>query len=60
MTCVSPRGNALRLEKVAGFRDVLVHDYVDIEIDHLYFTMKNDLPVLRGQIVSVLADFRKE
>ncbi len=44
----------------AGFRDVIAHDYVDIEIDQLYTTAVHDVPVLRAQIASVLADLQKE
>lgn len=44
----------------AGFRDVIAHDYVDIEIDQLYSTAVNDLPLLRGQIAAVLNDLQKE
>ena len=47
-------------KKAAGFRDVLAHDYVDIEIDQLYVAVKNDLPMLRDQIARVLSDLKKE
>ena len=43
----------------AGFRDVIAHDYVDIEIDQLYSTAVNDLPVLRKQIAAIIADIDK-
>ena len=34
-------------------------DYVDIEIDQLYSTAVNDLPILRKQIVAIIADIGK-
>lgn len=47
-------------QKATGFRDVLAHDYVDIEIDRLYNTAKDDLPTFRDQIAAVLADLQKK
>lgn len=45
-------------QQATGFRDVLAHDYVDIEIDRLYNTAKNDLPAFRAQISAVLRDIQ--
>ena len=47
-------------KRATAFRDVLANDYVDIEIDLLYLTAKNDLPAFRDQIAVVLKDFKKE
>ncbi len=47
-------------KRATAFRDVLAHDYVDIEIDLLYLTAKNDLPAFRQQIAAVLSDLQKE
>ena len=46
-------------KRATAFRDVLAHDYVDIEIDLLYLTAKNDLPAFREQIAKVLSDLEK-
>ena len=46
--------------KAAAFRDVLAHDYVDIEIDRLYNTATDQLPAFRDQIATVLHDLQKE
>lgn len=46
--------------RATSFRDVLAHDYVDIEIDLLYLTAKNDLPTFRAHIARVLSDLHKE
>jgi|SRR3989344_3707781 len=45
--------------RAAGFRDVLAHDYIDIEIDRLYTTAVNDLPAFRAQVARVLADLEQ-
>ena len=46
--------------RAAAFRDVLAHDYVDIEIDQLYLTAKNQLPAFREQIARVLDGLQKK
>jgi len=46
--------------QATGFRDVLAHDYVDIEIDRLYNTAKNELPAFHNQIARVLNDLQKK
>ena len=45
--------------QAAAFRDVLAHDYVDIEIERLYYTAKDQLPCFRAQIAHVLAELEK-
>ena len=47
-------------KSAAAFRDVLAHDYVDIEIDQLYLTAKNQLPAFRDQIARVLKELQNE
>lgn len=46
-------------KRATAFRDVLAHDYIDIEIDQLYNTTKNQLPAFRAQIADVLSDLEK-
>ena len=36
--------------KVAGFRDVAVHDYMDIDIDIVWTIVKEDLPEMRKAV----------
>ena len=43
-------------KEVAGFRDVLIHDYPDIVIDYVYATGKDQLPAFRDQIRRILDD----
>ncbi len=46
--------------KAAGFRDVIAHDYIDIEVDEMYETAKSDIPAFRSQIARVLADLEQK
>jgi len=46
-------------KRATAFRDVLAHDYIDIEIDQLYLTTKNQLPAFREQIAKVFNDLEK-
>lgn len=40
---------------IAGFRDVITHDYEDIEINQVWRTIEIEIPVLRQAIVSLLS-----
>lgn len=42
-------------QDIAGFRDVLIHDYAEIDLDEVWLTIKRDLPVLRAAIEALLA-----
>ena len=46
--------------KATAFRDVLAHDYVDVEIDRLYLAVTQVLPAFRAQIAQVLKDLQEE
>jgi len=40
---------------LAGFRNVVVHDYPGIRIERIIPIVRNDLPALRRQISAILA-----
>lgn len=41
---------------VAGFRDVLVHDYAGVDVDEVWNIVANDLPGLKRQVAALLAE----
>lgn len=41
-------------QKIAGMRDRLIHNYFDVDYQVLWDAAQNNLPVLRGQIESIL------
>ncbi|BAZ11825.1 hypothetical protein NIES4071_36510 [Calothrix sp. NIES-4071] len=43
-------------KRIAGFRDVLIHDYVRVDYDDVWGIIERDLPILKQQITSVLED----
>jgi uncharacterized protein with HEPN domain len=45
---------------VAGMRDKLIHGYFGVDIEKVWDTAKDDLPILRKQVVQILKDFEQE
>lgn len=39
---------------VAGFRDVLIHDYDSIDINEVWLAVTRDLPVLKSAVMQLL------
>ena len=44
--------------KLISMRNVLVHDYADVNYSKVWGTTQNDLPVLKAQITGILAELQ--
>ncbi|MEJ2690906.1 MAG: DUF86 domain-containing protein [Deltaproteobacteria bacterium] len=42
--------------KIAGFRNVLVHDYLDIDLEEVWDIVELDLPMLKRQVDELLEE----
>ena len=44
-------------QDVAGMRDKLIHGYFGVDIEKVWDTARDDLPILREQVMGILKDF---
>jgi uncharacterized protein with HEPN domain len=44
--------------RIAGFRDVLTHDYEDVDVDEVWRVIAQNLPELKRQIEEILQERR--
>lgn len=42
--------------RVAGFRDVLIHDYMRVDLDEVWNIVEHDLPNLKRKIEAILRE----
>ncbi len=42
--------------KIAGFRDILIHDYVDVDPIEVWRTVVEDVPPLKQAVLAMLAE----
>ena len=47
-------------QDVAGMRDKLIHGYFGVDIEKVWDTAQDDLPVLKKQVTGILKDFGQE
>lgn len=41
---------------IAGMRDKLIHDYLGVDIEKVWLTAKEDLPVLKAEVQKILTE----
>ncbi|NTW21107.1 MAG: DUF86 domain-containing protein [Nostocales cyanobacterium W4_Combined_metabat2_030] len=46
--------------QIAGFRDVLIHDYTGINLDEVWNVVEINLPTLKSQILQILSEIDHE
>lgn len=43
---------------MAGMRDKLSHDYIGVNLERVFATVRTDLPVMRAEVLKILQDIQ--
>ncbi len=46
--------------QIAGFRDVLMHDYMGLDLDEVWNVVERNLPDLKSKILLILQELENE
>jgi uncharacterized protein with HEPN domain len=46
-------------QQIAGFRDVLIHDYLKVNLNRVWVVIEQDLPELKAIVEDILQDFEQ-
>lgn len=47
-------------QDIAGMRNKLTHDYFGVDIEKVWDTTQEDLPVLKEQVIQILNDYHQD
>lgn len=47
-------------KQMAGFRDVLIHDYMGLQLEQIWATIEQSLPPLKKQLLEILSTTNPE
>lgn len=53
------RHQEVEWRNIAGFRNVVVHDYLGVDLDQIWEVVERDLPGLKDQVASILQELRE-
>ena len=53
---LTDKHKAVNWKDIAGMRDILIHEYFDIELDIVWRTLTEDLPVLKNEVTKMLKE----